>query len=193
MLHTNSSVKTAYDAKSGIKRTLGMSGRIDDPYQNPIGDISEHLPGSAFHGKLVRFTIYSWTDQEWMEEIRDTPSISHACGLVSIRVGVEPEKFEIDGENFEVEPILILLAVGADTFEAITRQISVAENHRRIMMMSVTLIGDSLPKTNNRVEMVAGLPLKNLDVSKPRDYWVRSFEVSDSALNPVSKRHNYVA
>lgn len=181
MLHAYGGVETAYDAKSGIKRTLRMSGRIDDPYVTAFGDINEGKPGSAFHGKLVRLQIYSLPDPErlgWMKEIRDTPSISHCCGVVGVRAGVEPEMFEYDGENIEIEPVTVELVVGADAFEAICRQTSVAENQRRILQMQVTLIGDSLPKTDDKVLLGANLHLRDLDSSKLQDYWVRSFEIS---------------
>lgn len=181
MLHTYSGVETAYDAKSGIKRSLRMSGRIDDPYQDQMGYLREGQPDSAFHDKLVRLVIYSLPDPErlgWMKEIRDTPSISHACGVVGVRAGVEPEKFEYDGKNLEIEPVTVALVVGADAFEAICRQMSVVENHRRILQMQVTLIGDSLPKTDHEPLFGPPLHLRDLDVSKPQEYWVRSFEIS---------------
>ena len=126
MLFQYGGVSTTYDVKGGIKRRFVLSGHIDDPYRTPLGDIQEFGEGdSAFHGKPVRLEIYSPPDPEWLgwpKHIRDTPSISHACGLARVNAGVEPEKFELDGETVEGSAVRVVLAVSADAFEAIRRQ-----------------------------------------------------------------------
>ena len=118
-------VSTTYDAKGGIKRSFSLSGHIDDPYQTALGDIQEFGEGdSAFHDKPVRLEIYSPPDPEWLgwpKHIRDTPGISHACGLAKVAAAVEPENFELDGETVEGDAIRVVLAVSADAFEAIRR------------------------------------------------------------------------
>ena len=181
MLFRYSGVSTTYDAKGGIKRSFSLSGRIDDPDPGPSGK-SAHFgfPGSTFHDKPVRLEVHSPPDPEWLgwpKHIRDTPSISHACGLARVNAGVEPEEFELFGETIEGPAIRVVLAVSADAFEAIRRQGAEAYDQRRIMQVKVTLIGDSLPETDDD-DYIWGLRLKDLDVSKVQDYGVRGFEIS---------------
>ena len=183
MLFRYGGVNTTYDAKGGIKRRFVLSGRIDDPYVGPLGDPSPvGEPGSAFHDKPVRLEISSPPDPEWLgwpRHIRDTPSISHACGLARVNAGVEPKRFELDGETVEGHAIRVVLAVSADAFEAIRRQASEAYDHRRIMQAKVTLIGESLPETDDPTSPF-GLDLADLDVSTVQGYAVRDFEISDT-------------
>ena len=175
MLFRYSGVSTTYDAKGGIKQSFNLSGHIDDPYRTPLGDIQEFGEGdSVFDGKPVRLEIYS------PPHIRDTPSVSHACGVARVNAGVEPERFELDGETVEGDAILVVLDVSADAFEAIRRQAAEAYDHRRIMRATVTLIGDSLPQTDTPTmsTLDAMLWLKDLDVAKVQDYGVRGFKIS---------------
>ena len=183
MLFRYGGVSTTYDAKGGIKRHFVLSGRIDDPYVGPLGDISPFgEPGSAFHDKPVRLEIYSPPDPEWLgwlKHIRDTPSISHGCGLAGVNASVEPDRYELDGETVELDSITVVLAVNADAFEAISRQAAEAYDHRRIMQAKVTLIGESLPGTDDATSRF-GLHLADLDHSTVQDYGVRDFEISDT-------------
>ncbi|MFQ5757756.1 MAG: hypothetical protein ACE5H7_16880 [Acidiferrobacterales bacterium] len=180
LLSRYSGVSTTYDAKGGIKQSFTLSGHIDDPYQNPIGDIQEFGPGdSVFDGKPICLDVYSPPDSDWLgwpKHIRDTPSISHACGLAAVTAGVEPEKFELFGETVEDAAVRVVLAVNADAFEAIRSQAAEAYDHRRILQAKVTLIGDTLPETDRPA--VSPLKPKDLDVSKAQDYGVRGFEIS---------------
>jgi len=179
-----SGVSTTYEIKGGIKRKFSLSGHIDDPYQTPLGDIQDFGEGdSAFDRKPVRLEIHSSPDPEWLgwlKHIRDTPSISHACGLARVNAGVEPEKFELFGETVEDAAVRVVLAVNADAFEAIQSQAAEAYDHRRILQAKVTLIGDSLPQADTSEVSTLDLWLKpkDLDVSKVQEYGVSDFEIS---------------
>lgn len=184
LLSRYSGVSTTYDAKGGIKRSFSLSGHIDDPYQTPFGDIQEFGAGdSVFDGKPIRLEIYSPPDPEWLgwpKHIRDTPSISHACGLARVNADVEPETFELFGETVEDAAVRVVLAVSGDAFEAIRSQAAEAYDHRRILRAEVTLIGDALPEPDKPPVSALDLRLKpkHLDVSKAQDYGGRDFEIS---------------
>ena len=96
MLYRYGGLHTWYDAKNGLKRRITLTGRIDDPSRGPFGDIDDHFPDSTFHNKLVRLEIYSPADLAWLEEIRTSiGDCSSIFGCVSVRAGVEPDRFEI--------------------------------------------------------------------------------------------------
>lgn len=177
-------VSSSYDAKGGLKRRFVLSGRIDDPYVSPSGDPSPFgEPGSAFHGKPVRVEISSSPDAEILGSIRASymGGMGDPCGLVRCRSGVAPERFELDGEMVETEPVEVWMQLSPDAFEAIRRQAAEAYDNRRIMWAKVTLVGDSLPATDDpRMDSFFGLHLKDLDISADKVYGVRDFEIFDT-------------
>lgn len=154
---------------------MTLVGRIDDPYRAPLGDIDEHFPDSAFHNKTARLNIYSPADPAWLEEVRTSLGDSNACGYVAVRAGVEPDRFEIEGEAVEAEPVTVRLDMSADAFEAVQRQASDANNHNRIMWAKVALSGVALPETGSHFTF-----LKDLDVSKTEKYAVTDLEIFDT-------------
>jgi hypothetical protein len=166
-----SGVNTSYDAKAGLKRSVVLSGRIDDPYLGGGPDFS----APHFHEKPVRLEISSPPDPEWLGRVRAARGVDEACGLVRVNAGVEPKRYEVDGEMIEEEPVKVILAVSGDAFEAIRHQASEAYDHRRIMWAKVTLIGKSLPELES-----AMLFLGDLDVSELRGYAVSDFEIFDT-------------
>jgi hypothetical protein len=170
-------VHTSYDAKLGLRRSVILSGRVDDPDLGPGSGPDFSAP--HFHNKPIRLEIYSPVDPDWLgwpKHIRDTPSIRHACGLARINAGVEPERLKLDGETVEGDSIRVVLAVSADAFEAIRRQAAEAYDHRRIMWAKITLIGEAIPETDN----IFGLNLADLNISTVQDYGVRDFEIFDT-------------
>lgn len=175
-LYRYGGIKTSYDAKMGLRRSFGLPGFIRDPYISPIGDIDESGEGnSAFHYKDVRVTISSPPDPDWLEKIRAAHGVDDACGAVLVNAGVEPDRFELDGESVEDEPVHVTVTMSADAFEAIRRQVAEASDHRRIMWATVTLAGNSLPKLESDF-----IRLKDLDVTERRGYAVSGFEIFDT-------------
>lgn len=169
-------VKTSYDAKTGLRRSTVLSGRIHDRYDHYIGPLA--LGDSAFDGKPVHVDISSPPDLSWLEEIRDRHGVDGACGAAFVKAGVEAEQVEPEiGEPFEVEPVQVTVMVSTDAFEAICRQAAEAHDHRRIIGATVILAGNSLPSP--RLKEVSIRP-KELDVSADRGYAVSSFEIFDS-------------
>lgn len=174
MLSQYRGVNSSYDAKVGLKRGFAFSGRVDDPY---VG------PGSAFHDKQVRVEICSPPDTEILEKIRANymGGAGKPCGFVRIRAGVEPERFELDGEEAEAEPIEANLHLSPDAFEAIRRQAAEAYDHRRIIGATITLVGDALSATINPESLrPMSVPIKNLDISADKVYGVRGLEIFDT-------------
>ncbi|MFQ5745564.1 MAG: hypothetical protein ACE5HV_18595 [Acidobacteriota bacterium] len=168
-------VHTWYDATAGLKRRFVLSGCIDDPYRRPSGDIDESGEGdSAFHNKPVRVDISSPPDPKWLGNLGAAGDDGNVFGWIWVTAGVEPERFELDGEAVEAEPVEIKMEMDPDAFEAIRRQAAEADNHCRIMWATVTLAGKSLPKLESRIR------LKNLDVSAPREDTVIGFEIFDT-------------
>jgi hypothetical protein len=167
-------VHTSYDAKAGLKRSLLLKGRIDDPHVDFSGHSWPKEPASAFHDKPVHLEVSSSFDSEWWERIRAKLGAADACGLVKVRAGVEPERVEPEyDEPYEVEPVQIRLVVSADAFEAIWRQTAEADSQRRTMRANVTLVGDALPES----DCMPFIDLKDFDVSGDREYAVGSFEI----------------
>ncbi len=172
MLNWYGGLHTWYNARTGLKRSTTLIGRIDDSYLAPLGNIDPHLPDSSFHGKPVRMEICSPADSEWLDEVRVSLGDSDACGCVSVRKGVEPDRFDIDGEMVEADSVTARLDMRPDAFEAIQRQVVDADDHQRIMRAKITLSGNAIPKADSRFTF-----LKDLDVSKAQDYAVRDFEI----------------
>ncbi len=171
-------VHTWYDAKAGLRRSFVLSGRIDDPYRRPLGDIGESGEGdSAFHNKAVRLEFASPSDPKWLGNLGAARGAGNVFGGVWVNAGVKPEQFELDGETVEAEPVEIKMEMDPDAFEAIRRQAAEAHDLRRIMWAKVTLIGVSLPKPPSRL---GSIHLKDLDVSKDQEYAVSGFEIFDT-------------
>jgi hypothetical protein len=177
MLFRYGGVNTTYDAKGGIKRSFVLSGRIDDPDLGPGSGPDFSAP--HFHNKPVRLEISSPPDPEWLGTVCTARGVDEACGLVRVNAGVEPKRYEVDGEMIEEEAVKVILAVNDDAFEAIRSQASEAYDHRRIMQAKVTLIGESLPETDDPTSPF-GLDLADLDVSTVQGYAVRGFEIFDT-------------
>jgi hypothetical protein len=182
-------VQSSYDAKVGLRRSLLLKGRIDDPYVDFSGEFSlPEEPASLFHDKPVHLDISSSIDSEWLEGIRAKLGTPDACGLVQVRAGVEPKRVESEyGEHepFEVEPVQIGLVVSADAFEAIWRQAAEADSQRRTMLAHVTLVGESLPESD---EDLGSISLKDLDVSENRQYAVGGFEINRGYVDSLRGR-----
>lgn len=175
MLSGYGGVRTWFDAKVGLRRQMTLIGRIDDPYHEPLGDVDEHFPDSAFHNKSARLDIYSPADSAWLDKIRTSLGDRSACGCVAVRAGVEPDRFEIEGETVETEPVTVRLDMCADAFEAIRRQAADANEHNRIMWAKITLSGVALPETDSEF-----IFLKDLNVSNTGEYAVTAFEIFDT-------------
>jgi hypothetical protein len=94
-------VQTSYEAKAGLKRSLTLLGHVDDPYHRG-GSLDISAP--HFHGKPVRVGIHSQDDAEWLTNIRAKSGVPHACGNVLVRAGIEPDRFESDGETLHSRP-----------------------------------------------------------------------------------------
>lgn len=168
-------VRSSYDPVVGLMRRVVIVGRIDDPDLGPGSGPS--FSDSRFHGKPVRLEISSPPDPEWLDEIRKTRGVAHACGLVRINAGVESERITLDGGAVEDEPLVAMVVVSADAFEVIRRQAAEAYDHRRVMWANVKLAGDPLPNSDKSLGYIC---LKDLDVSERRGYAVRSFEIFDT-------------
>jgi hypothetical protein len=180
-------VHTSYDAKAGVKRSLLLKGRIDDPHVDFSGHSWPEEPASAFHDKPVHLDISSSFDPEWWQRIRAKLGTPDACGLVRVRAGVEPKRVESeDGEHepFEVEPVQMTLVVSADAFEAIWRQVAEADSQRRTMRAELTLVGDSLPES----DCMPFIDLKDFDVAEDREYAVGSFEIHGGYVDRLRGR-----
>ncbi|MFC3284265.1 hypothetical protein [Litchfieldella rifensis] len=175
MLSGYGGIQTWYDAKVGLRRQMTLLGRINDPHRAPFGDIDGHFPDSAFHNQTARLNIYSPVDPAWLDEIRTSLGDSDACGCVAVRAGVEPDRFEIEGEVVEAAPVTVRLDMSADAFEAIQRQAADANDHNRIMWAKVALSGVAVPETDSHFTF-----LKDLDVSTAEEYAVTGFEIFDT-------------
>lgn len=174
-------VNSSYDAERGLSRKFVLLGRIDDPDLDWDGD-ETGLPDSAFHGKQVRLTVYTPLDGEFLRNVQASymGDTGNPCGVVTVRTGVEPERFELDGEMREIEPVIAQLHLSADAFEAIRRQAAEAYDHRRIMRATITLVGGALPAKDSRVKFWFGHHLKDLDISKDQVYGIGGFEIGDT-------------
>lgn len=156
-------VKTSisYDAKTGLKGRLVVSGWIDD-----------HFYDSHFHNKPVLVEISSPPKTGWSRELLGVTDDDKNCGLVQINADIEPERFEFDGEVDETEePVKVMLEVSTDVFEMFRHQVTEAYERRLIMSAHVNFI---VPQKDSS----GGILLKDLDVSEPRNYAVSGFKLS---------------
>jgi hypothetical protein len=107
--------------------------------------------------------------------------VGNLCGWVRVRAGVEPERFELDREMVETEPIQAFLYLTPDAFEAIRRQAAHAYDHRRIVGATIPLVGNALSATDNpEMDTLFGLKPKDLDISADKVYGVRGLEIFDT-------------
>ncbi len=155
---------TSYDANSGLKGRLDLSGWIDDRFDD----------NSHFHNKPVRVEISSPPNPDWLAIVLNETAADKACGVVQINTDIEPKRFELEGEIVEVEPVKVKLEVSTDSFEVLCRQVANADEQHLEMGMEVTLVGESLPQQKNRLGIIS---LKDLDVSNHQIYAVGGFEI----------------
>lgn len=155
---------TSYDASSGLKGRLVLSGWIDDRFDD----------NSHFHNKPVRVEFSFPPNTAWLAKVLNETASDKACGVVQINTNIEPERFELEGEIVEEEPVRVELEVSTDSFEVIRRQVSNADEQHLEMEMEVTLVGNTLPQQKNSLGIIS---LKDLDVSKHRIYAVSGFEI----------------
>ncbi len=161
-----SSVSACYDDRTGLHQKLTLRGCIAD---------SPYMTAPHFHGKYILLEMGSPPDREWLEKIRADLGGDQVCGVTSITAGVEPDRFELDGDMVEAEPISIWLEVRPDAFEAISHLAKEADRRNEILRAAVKLTGDRLPDTQSSFTF-----LKDLDVSEQRDYAVESFEITET-------------
>jgi hypothetical protein len=85
MLFRFGSVNTSYDTNAGLKRSMVMSGWIDDrPY-----------PDDRFHGKNVDVVISAPRDPELEGRITHATKVDQPCGFAQINANVEPKKIGV--------------------------------------------------------------------------------------------------
>ncbi len=166
-----------YDTKSGLKRQLVLTGRVDDPYQSPSGNFDEFSPGSAFHEKPVRLEISSPPNEKRLADVMGSLGVDNAFGVVWVEAHVEAKQFELDGEMVKAEPVRVSVEMSPDALERIRCQAAEANEKRRILLAKLTLLGNSLPEPDNSLGYI---DLKDLDVSKRSSYAIGGFEIFDT-------------
>lgn len=164
MFRKNVHTTTSYDANSGLKGLLEFSGWITD-----YSDDNTH-----FHNKLARVEISSPPIPGRFSIVPNETAADKACGAVQINADIEPERFELEGEIVEMEPVVVMLEVSTDSFEVLRRQVVNADEQHLNMGMKVTLVGESLPQPKSKYGMIS---LKDLDVSSSKSYAVGGFEI----------------
>jgi len=173
------SIKSSYDVKGGLRRSINFCGHVDDP---DLGGSWSPPSDSPFHGKPVFVEFLSPPNPEWAKVVSDSygDGVGIACGRVKVNAGIEAEQYEFEGETVEVSAISVTLAVTSDSFEAICRQAVVAYDHRRVIWAKVTLFGKSLPELEDDSDSLFEedlVYLKDFDVSEVRGYAVDSFDI----------------
>lgn len=173
MLFRHRVVYTSYDTEGCLRRSMVFLGRIDDSHDDDITDPQD----DRFHGKGVLLRISSPRNPEWEEKVKAMDELENVCGSVRVSKDVEPPRFEVDGKVIEGEPVQVSLVVTDEAFNAIRQQASEAYDHHRILEVSLTLVGKSLPDTDS----VWGFRwLKDFDVSEERQYAIGSFSILDT-------------
>lgn len=162
-------VSTSYTAKGGLKRKVMLRGRV-------VGPSDYSAP--HFDKKLVSVTISSPPDPDWLSDVAAKFGVAASFGAVSVKAGVEPEQFELDGETIEIEPVHVRMEMDPDAFETIRRQAAEAYDHRRIMSANVRLVGETLPDPSEKPLRM--LDLGDLDVLEDREYAVGGFEILET-------------
>jgi hypothetical protein len=166
-----------YDAEAGFKRQFVLSGRIDDPYVRPLGDIDESAGNSAFHDKPVRLTICTPADSERLTKVAARLGGRNSMGVALVSAQVEPDRFELDGEVVATDPVHVTIYIDHRAFEALRQQAAEAHDHKRIMWAKITLTANFL---SNIGDIFHRTSLKQLDISEDTDYSVIGFEIFDT-------------
>jgi hypothetical protein len=154
---------------------MTFQGWVDDPG----GDFRM---ASGFHSKACTLNVNSPPDQAWLEKVRSSLSDGDACGEVIVFPGVVPDRFEHDGETYEIEPVNVTIGVSNDAFEAFHNQAVLAVAQHRIMSAELKISGEALPDTKSGF-----IFLDDLDISDTQKYSVTSFELANTRLFDHSK------
>ena len=154
---------------------LTLSGQIDDAWY----DDYYYKDSSAFHQKPVRLDLHSPPNPEDIERERTffMEGTGKICGVARINAGVEPKRFDFNGEEHESEPVYIDLFLCPDVFAAICDQAIEAYNNHLNMRATMTLVGDALQQIKRDPRMPWPLTPRELDISVFHGYGVKSFEI----------------
>lgn len=177
LLVRQTGTEVSYDTQDGVNRSLTLTGWVDDPYRWPSGRIDEGSADSAFHDKRIRLKMCAPPDSGWLDNVRESLGDKSACGAASVEAGVEPERFELQGEMEEIEAIQVRLDVTEKTLEAIWRQVWPTDDHRRLLSAKVVLSGNAIPD----VDSLLVWP-QHLDISQKREYAVKGFEIHNTRI-----------
>lgn len=100
------------------------------------------------------------------------------CGVARINAGLEPMRFDLNGEKYESEPVYIDLLLSSDAFTAICDQAIDAYNNHLYMRATMTLVGDALQLIKRDPSMPRLLKPRELDISVFNGYGVKYFEIN---------------
>jgi len=122
---------------------------------------------TAFEGKRVQVEI-SILDAQWQEKVAAFFGRRDGCGGVTILPRAEPEVFEFQGEQSEIPPIQVHLAIPSEVWQRL----------RNVAYCSIRdglfLGGDLKFWTPNR----QGWGLERLDLSKKTEYLILGFNLN---------------
>lgn len=91
----------SYNLKEGSLRKITLEGLIDDPYQNPLGDIDENFSDSAFSLMPVEISL---VNSGYLEAIKSEIG-PDGIGRLTIKRNLELETFVMNGKEHVVSPV----------------------------------------------------------------------------------------
>jgi hypothetical protein len=160
------SLQTSYESKVGLKRDMTLRGLVDDPGH-------DFRNASAFHRKACELSLSSPVDQEWLKEIRNSLGDGDICGEVIVYPGLVPDRFEAEGETYEIGPVEVTISVSNEAFEAFQHQVVEALGQHRVIGVKLWLSGGALPDKESGI-----IFLDDLDISDTQKYSVTRFEMT---------------
>lgn len=182
LLSSRSSYEVSSAPDGGVRRSLTLSGFIDDADSEAWS-----VAASALHKKPASIEIYSPPGTGDVEGIAKDTGVKSAPGVVGISASGKPEEFELRGEKILGSVARARLGLEPASFADIRQLVSHAEILSRKLLLNVELLGSSLPPMPDGLPPLLGMKPADLDLSRFNVYAFRDFKIF---MTRFADRHN---
>ena len=170
----------SFDKAEGQSHQLVLSGNIDDPFQGPLGDISEHEAGSKFSFVPIEVRVNE-AKPRFSSLIRETHG-DDAIGSLNTREMLEIEQWEMLGKTYSSPAVNAQIGLPWESMQTLQTQLSRCrlENRLLFLKLRVHVLEEQLKAETKEFEKKYGCELSNIDITKKQRFAIYAAETAVS-------------
>ena len=170
----------SFDKAEGQSHQLVLSGNIDDPFQGPLGDISEHEAGSEFSFVPIEVQVNEATPR-FSSLIRETHG-DDAIGSLKTQEMLKIEQWEMLGKTYSSPAVNAQVGLPWEAIQTLQTQLSRCRLENRLLFLTlrVHVSEEQLTAETKEFEKKYGCKLSNIDITKKQRFAIYAAETAVS-------------